>query len=230
MHLRSWQFSGARRCLDRHPNHTTSEQIHIYFESTFLFVMLWLVQILDRPNFLNISVKKCAMLFSYSAPTAVMVLSTITKRRGCLVRHCRVCPWRRDVWNYNTRRQAVACVTMESACQSPPWDQYRSVSWWLWFHGGLYFQNPTAYMFMKITDSISMIKIAAHLFSYINFLTIWVFPIRWYIDGLAQDCGNSSPLFVQYRHFRNICLFDFHNGSGIFSYLQFTSKSLLLIP
>ena len=42
--------------------------------------------------------------------------SIITWLRGFLARNCSGCPW---------RRQAIACVTMESACQPPSWCQCR---------------------------------------------------------------------------------------------------------
>ena len=61
-----------------------------------------------------------------------MIKSYIIKwLRGLLARNCSGCLWRRDVWSYNSRCQAVACVTMESACQPPSWCQCRYGSLWL---------------------------------------------------------------------------------------------------
>ena len=36
---------------------------------------------------------------------------------------CSGCLWRRDLLSYNSRHQAVACMTMESAYQLPSWHQ-----------------------------------------------------------------------------------------------------------
>ena len=41
------------------------------------------------------------------------------------------CPWWREAYSYNSRHQAVACVTMASACQPPSWHQIWYVSLWL---------------------------------------------------------------------------------------------------
>ena len=70
--------------------------------------------------------------------------------------------------SYNSRRQAVASVTMESSCQPPSSRQCRYGS--LWLHLNLQLRPPKtiASMFMVIDDSICIILITTNQSSSIN--------------------------------------------------------------
>ena len=57
-------------------------------------------------------------------------------------------------WIFGAKRQAVACVTMENACQPPSWRQCRCDSLWLYLNQRLIPQKTISYMFILINDSI----------------------------------------------------------------------------
>ena len=66
--------------------------------------------------------------------TQHMILQIITWLRGSLAWNCSGCPWWWDVWSYNSRHQAVACITMASTRQPSSWHQCRYGSLWLYLN------------------------------------------------------------------------------------------------